>query len=164
MVRKYQVVGVDYRLCLLEIRDIMAPWNPTIKVPESALTVDKDIPDKVPFNELQFTYDRLKYGHVYKGGYSDPRYAPKRVIFNPPATIVFWEDGTKTVVKCKDGEFFSPDAGYSIALARKLYGNNFRKIFKQVNGAWQECIDDDIEHFNDILDIKNVFARITGSI
>ena len=23
-----------------------------------------------------------------------------KIIFNPPATIVFWEDGTKTVVKC----------------------------------------------------------------
>lgn len=31
----------------------------------------------------------------------------KKVIFNPPATIVFWLDGTKTVVKCKEGEEFS---------------------------------------------------------
>lgn len=30
-----------------------------------------------------------------------------KVIFNPPATIVFWKDGTKTVVKCKEGEEFS---------------------------------------------------------
>lgn len=28
----------------------------------------------------------------------------KNVIFNPPATIVFWIDGTKTVVKCQNGE------------------------------------------------------------
>ena len=26
----------------------------------------------------------------------------KNVIFNPPATIVFWEDGSKTVVKCQE--------------------------------------------------------------
>lgn len=25
----------------------------------------------------------------------------KNVIFNDPATIVFWKDGTKTVVKCQ---------------------------------------------------------------
>lgn len=27
---------------------------------------------------------------------------PTKVIFNPPATIVFWEDGSKTVVKVQD--------------------------------------------------------------
>ncbi len=26
----------------------------------------------------------------------------ERVIFNAPATIVFWNDGTKTVVKCRE--------------------------------------------------------------
>ena len=31
----------------------------------------------------------------------------KRVVFNDPATIVFWKDGTKTVVKCSKGDTFS---------------------------------------------------------
>lgn len=53
-----------------------------------------------------------------------------KVIFNPPATIVFWEDGTKTVVKCKEGEEFSEWAGIALCLAKKLYGSNFHKIFK----------------------------------
>lgn len=54
----------------------------------------------------------------------------KKVIFNPPATIVFWLDGTKTVVKCKEGEEFSEWAGIALCLAKKLYGPNFHKIFK----------------------------------
>lgn len=54
----------------------------------------------------------------------------KKVIFNPPATIVFWMDGTKTVVKCKEGEEFSEWAGIALCLAKKLYGPNFHKIFK----------------------------------
>ena len=53
-----------------------------------------------------------------------------KVIFNPPATIVFWKDGTKTVVKCKEGEEFSEWAGIALCLAKKLYGPNFHKIFK----------------------------------
>lgn len=53
-----------------------------------------------------------------------------KVIFNPPATIVFWLDGTKTVVKCKEGEEFSEWAGIALCLAKKLYGPNFHKIFK----------------------------------
>ena len=30
----------------------------------------------------------------------------KKVIFNPPATVVYWSDGSKTVVKCQcQGQF-----------------------------------------------------------
>lgn len=47
----------------------------------------------------------------------------KNVIFNDPATIVFWEDGTKTVVKCQDGDEFDPEKGLTMAIAKKAYGN-----------------------------------------
>lgn len=47
----------------------------------------------------------------------------KNVIFNDPATIVFWDDGTKTVVKCQDGDKFDPEKGLAIAIVKKAYGN-----------------------------------------
>ena len=47
----------------------------------------------------------------------------KNVIFNDPATIVFWKDGTKTVVKCQDGDEFDPEKGLSMAIVKKAYGN-----------------------------------------
>ena len=47
----------------------------------------------------------------------------KNVIFNDPATIVFWEDGTKTVVKCQDGDEFDPEKGLAMAIVKKVYGN-----------------------------------------
>ena len=47
----------------------------------------------------------------------------KNVIFNDPATIVFWEDGTKTIVKCQDGDEFDPEKGLAMAIAKKAYGN-----------------------------------------
>lgn|GEM_PF-3490236 len=46
---------------------------------------------------------------------------PKRIIRNGPATIVFWWDGTKTVVKCHD-EDYDPEKGLAMALCRKLWG------------------------------------------
>lgn len=49
--------------------------------------------------------------------------AIKNVIFNDPATIVFWEDGTKTVVKCQNGDEFDPEKGLAMAIAKKAYGN-----------------------------------------
>ena len=55
----------------------------------------------------------------------------KKVIFNYPATIVFFTDDSKTVVKCKEGEEFSPWAGVSLCIVKRLYGDNFHKKMKR---------------------------------
>jgi hypothetical protein len=55
----------------------------------------------------------------------EPQYIPptiKKVIFNPPATVVLWEDGTKTVVKAQD-EDFDPEKGLAMAISKKALGN-----------------------------------------
>lgn len=56
----------------------------------------------------------------------------KDVIYNRPATIVFWEDGTKTVVKCKN-EKFDPEKGLAMAFSKKILGNkgNYYNVFKK---------------------------------
>lgn len=47
----------------------------------------------------------------------------RRVIFNDPATIVMWSDGTKTVVKCQEGDIFDPEKGLAMAISKKAFGN-----------------------------------------
>lgn len=47
---------------------------------------------------------------------------PIKVIFSDPATIVFWADGTKTVVKAHD-EKFDLEKGLAMAIAKKAFGN-----------------------------------------
>lgn len=47
----------------------------------------------------------------------------KKVIFNDLATIIFWQDGTKTVVKTQNGEVFDPEKGMAMAIAKKAMGN-----------------------------------------
>jgi hypothetical protein len=56
-----------------------------------------------------------------------------KVIFNAPATIVFWADGTKTVVKCQEGNTYSKETGLATAIAKKALGNkgNFNDVFKK---------------------------------
>ena len=56
----------------------------------------------------------------------------ERVIFNPPATIVIWKDGTKTVVKC-NGEKFDQEKGLSMAISKRALavGNRYHKTFKK---------------------------------
>lgn len=57
----------------------------------------------------------------------------EKVIFNEPATIVYWQDGTKTVVKCQNGDTFSKETGLAMAIAKKALGNegNFNDIFRK---------------------------------
>lgn len=48
----------------------------------------------------------------------------KNVIFAPPATIVYWSDGSKTVVKCSEKDVFDPEKGLAMAIAKRCGGNN----------------------------------------
>lgn len=55
------------------------------------------------------------------------------VIFNEPATIVIWSDGTKTVVKAQNGETFDREKGLAMAICKKAFGNkgNYNEVFKK---------------------------------
>ena len=48
----------------------------------------------------------------------------EKVIFNDPATIVFWNDGSKTVVKTQNGEKYDKEKGLAMAISKKVSGNN----------------------------------------
>lgn len=64
----------------------------------------------------------------------------KKVIFNNPATIVLWTDGTKTVVKAKNEEF-DPEKGLAMAIVKKAFGNKgsyFNKIKRWTNDYNEE--------------------------
>lgn len=64
------------------------------------------------------------------------------VIFNPPATIVFWSDKTKTVVKCDwELEPYDPEKGIAMAISRKMLGNNkyeYYNVFKHWLKKWDK--------------------------
>lgn len=76
-------------------------------------------------HEFKFnaTYVKNKKGQKIRFlGYKISLCDIKKVIFQDPATIVFWEDGTKTVVKA-NGEDYDPEKGLALAIAKKAYGN-----------------------------------------
>lgn len=61
------------------------------------------------------------------------RVSIRKVIFNDPATVVLWSDGTKTVVKCGPEDKFDTEKGLAMAIVKKMAGNDssFHKVFKQ---------------------------------
>lgn len=67
----------------------------------------------------------------------------KKVIFNTPATIILWNDGTKTVSKCHN-EKFDKEKGFAMAVAKKAVGS-YAKIKKLIEAA----------------EVQNIFSFVT---
>ena len=73
---------------------------------------------------------RIAYNNMYKNTQMN---LIKNVIFNDPATIILWNDGSKTVVKCGEGEVYDPEKGLAMAISKKVLGNkgNYYETFKK---------------------------------
>lgn len=114
----------------------------------------------------------------YKLNYEAPRYSMPysefaalknkklveidHVIHNPPATIVFWTDRTKTVVKAQD-EDYDPEKGIAMAYVKKIYDNKgsyYNNIKKWVEPYYEQ----QEEEFEDFLNnLKGSMAKlVTG--
>lgn len=78
----------------------------------------------------EFTFETTNFTIQFTGV---PRI--KKVIFNNPATIVFWSDNTKTVVKCGN-ENYDPEKGLAMAISKKALGNehDYYETFKKYLG------------------------------
>jgi hypothetical protein len=52
---------------------------------------------------------------------------------NNPVTVVLWADGTKTMVRCQNGDEYSPETGLALCIAKKALGNmpNFNNVLKK---------------------------------
>ena len=84
----------------------------------------------------------------------------KKVIFNDPATIVFWSDESKTVVKCQDGDIYDPEKGLAMAISKKALGNkgNYCNEFKK----WLPEDEEDVAEFR--FDSSDFEVRINSLI
>lgn len=48
-----------------------------------------------------------------------------KVIFRDKYTIVFWNDGTKSKVKCGEHDTYDPEKGLAMALLKGMLGNRY---------------------------------------
>ena len=112
------------------------PWNPSkdvIRVSASNLGIDID---RAIYTAMAIDYSRQSTERAEKNDivrFGMCNVSIRKVIFNDPATIVFWSDNTKTVVKCGPEDTFDMEKGLAIAIVKKMAGNDnrFHKVFKQ---------------------------------
>lgn len=78
---------------------------------------------------------------TWSNGYQKERdkFDIKDVIFNNPATIVLWADGTKTVVKAENEEF-DPEKGLAMAISKRALGDkyDYYDTFKKYVGRYEK--------------------------
>ena len=76
------------------------------------------------------------------------KFTIKNVIFNPPATIVFWGDNTKTVVKAGENDIFDPEKGLAMAITKKALGNegNYYNVIRK----WVEPYEKEMQVIDEV--------------
>ena len=82
----------------------------------------------------------------YEIYFAIPKYLEiEKVIYNNPATIIFWNDNTKTVVQCQPSDKYDPEKGLVMAIAKKALGNTSRKL-NDVLHKWEKKEEPSVPH------------------
>lgn len=75
-----------------------------------------------------------------------------KVLYNNPATVVFWSDGTQTRNICPKNTLYNPDTGLAFCVLKKFMGGDeMAKLFND----W-ECEDyrEDKNHWVELKDVR----------
>ena len=76
------------------------------------------------------------------------KFRVKRVMIHGPATIVFWEDGTKTVAKCLPEDKFDFEKGIALCFMKKATKESCAKIFESARKDTLKKLKDDMAKLN----------------
>ena len=99
-------------------------------------------------NSIYGRNDGMRKGYIsYRSSEKNHSMVPNQIIFNPPATIVFWKDGSKTVVKCAEGEKFDPYTGFCYAFTEHFLGSisHIKKLCKKSSTGLPEASESIVE-------------------
>lgn len=97
--------------------------------------VDANFRSYFPYNELGTAINQITKSVVNSLYVTDeilPSIKDVR-FFNNKTTVVWWDDGSKTVVVCQDGDTFDKEKGLALAIVKRAYGNkgNFNNVFRK---------------------------------
>ena len=85
---------------------------------------------------------------------------PKKIIFNGPATIVIWDDGTKTVVKQSEHDIYDHEKGFAMCVVKRVFGDKYSAIRKMVDKAYADTYLDPNSYEVPLTNVlKTIFGR-----
>lgn len=98
-----------------------------LKMEVMGIEYERFYPDELPIAKVT--------GYINEKLFVMPYSGIKKVIFNNPATIILWQDGTKTVVKCNERDTYDPEKGFAMAISEKVLGSY--SAFKREMKKWE---------------------------
>lgn len=148
---------------------------------EEAIDMNKLIGEDLFFSEDE-NFEETRPEPLFGGAYycpccGDLIYITK-VIYNKPAVIAIWSDGTKTRSTCDKDDIWNPELGLMLCVMKKLQGQAFvSKLFRdwaiEVSGtelATEEnpiaktlTLKDVRKNLKDFKDAKDFEKRVTNS-
>ena len=111
---------------------------------------------------LDFLLERaIRKAHIKKMIELNNEIKIDRVIFSGPATIVFWRDGVKTVVKCTEGDKMDYEVGIAMCTLKKILGDSYIHYKKHVKELVHETKEAEMKKklHGYVKEIKNVIKE-----
>ena len=139
----------------LDLNKIDVSWSAVVER-ELAYLMEKDRV-KAAKEYINSIYGTMGLGKPTYVSHKLPKI--KKVIFNDPATIILWNDGTKTVVKA-EGEGFDHEKGMAMAIAKKALGNQG----KYYNEFKKWLPEEKEEELSPLTELKNRLANLSITI
>lgn len=96
--------------------------------------------------------NKAKYGGSFKTVLGKEVYI-KQVLYNAPATIVWWSDGTQTKDICPKSCEYNPDSGLAFCVLKKLMGSG--EVGKLFNDWEMPNVDDkEMKRYISLSDVR----------
>ena len=162
-------IVVEHRNCI-GTQYYAVNWKEVHSLTEAAVPILVDIKTRLNSEVKNDLYKYIENDiEQTKNLYYGLSLSIKDVIFNPPATIVFWMDGTKTVVKDQGEVFYDPEKGMAMAVAKKAFGNqgNYYNQFAKYLDVYEKKQENEFAKsyvntvFNGLIDkFRNNLTRI----
>ena len=109
--------------------------------------------------------NKVSYTNYYKPPNRIP--TPKRIIISKKSkvTVVLWDDGTKTIVRCSEADTYDVYAAYCAAFAKKCYGTNsqLKKTIEKLT-VYQEKETGGLPTLEEFAESMRKFSKTFGKV
>ena len=146
-------VGVTYHISCEGYEKVGRVWVDPLTI------TDPVVRNRVSYtNYYSMRREQKKVNHIP---------TPKKIIVNAESkvTVVLWDDGTKTVVRCSEADVYDPYAAYCAAFAKKCYGTNsqLKKTIEKLTVYQEEKENGRLPTMEEFVEVLKKFDSAFGN-
>lgn len=129
-----EITNVDpYNIVFAEGNPPVVGYSEIEKIDERKPPFDKNPDDSQLMSSYCINDARITaklFEKEYLAMFGD-KFSYKKIIFSGPCTIVIWDDRTKTIARCAEGDRMNPETGVAICFMKRAIGEaKAKKLLK----------------------------------